>query len=299
MRHKTQAFIIAVFLAGLMALTACLPENPDSLEVRPNTWLPLEQQLSCLSGNGVMIAAHRGTSRETPWPENSRSGLDGLIAAGIIMAEIDVARIAGGTHILFHDGLWDDKSTGKGPIVKTPWSAAQSILLRDTKDRITSDTPIKLDDYLLAAQNRLYLEIDFKSSADYKTVIKSIRRAKMQDNVILISYNARQARKLAALAPEMMISIPVKQIGDIRALMAQGLKKNQIAAWVKPSNSSLITALNQKTIPVLIKAPNPIPRKSGAIIAVSDYALHNKGIIFDNKPAQRRYSDCIGNGAKK
>jgi len=52
------------------------------------------------------------------------------------------------------------------------------------------------------------VEVDFKSSADYRSVIKAIHDADMADQVLLISYSPRQTAQLKRLAPEMLRSDP-------------------------------------------------------------------------------------------
>ena len=173
------------------------------------------EAISCLPEGGTLLAAHRGTDRASSHPENSLSGLEALVARGVPMAEIDVARTRDGVHILFHDDWWDEDSDGRGAVADTSWSDAQTFSLRDSRGRITSSKPVRLEDYLAAAKDRIYLEIDFKRSADYKTVIAAIVSADMAEDVVLIAYSGGQARAMRRFTRDMAISVPLADVETV------------------------------------------------------------------------------------
>ena len=114
-----------------ICLTACQSEpaqNPVVELENPSTKpaeLPLRQHFACLPREGAIVAAHRGTSKKADLPENSQSSLHAVINHGILVAEIDVVGLKDGTHVLFHDGVWEEKTTGKGEVAATDWDTAQ------------------------------------------------------------------------------------------------------------------------------------------------------------------------------
>jgi len=226
MTHTTKfkASIFTAFLsaAALLSLSACkeptsasvhLPKLDDTsatkLEPQPTKLAPIRKALACLPENAAIIAAHRGTDeRWKDKAENSIGGLQALIDHGILMAEIDVAGLKDGTLITFHDGVWDEISTGKGPIASSRKSDLENILLKTRSGKLTADRPPLFSDMLKLAKGKTYVEVDFKSSADYRSVIKAIHDADMADQVLLISYSPRQTAQLKRLAPEMLRSDP-------------------------------------------------------------------------------------------
>ena len=218
MTHATKfkapisTLLTACLLAG--GLTACkAPQTESPNPVQTNTeqaaLAPIRKALSCLPREAAIIAAHRGTDeRWRDQAENSVGALNKLIETGILMAEIDVAGLRDGTLITFHDGVWDDVSTGKGPISRSTKSDLNDILLKSRKGGISSDRPPEFKDMLRAAKGKIYLEIDFKSSASPSDVIKAIKDENMSDQVLLIAYNQKQAAQFARLAPNMLRSNP-------------------------------------------------------------------------------------------
>ena len=259
------------------------------------TSYPLKRHFECLPDSAAIIAAHRGSSKRKGLAENAKRGLEALINHGTLIAEIDVAKSKDGVHFLFHDGVWEKDTTGKGVVAATGWEEAQKFLLNDTSGKLTSETLISLDDYLKLAKDNIYLEIDFKSSAVYETVIDMIRSNNMSDQVILISYSSGQARKLARLAPEMIVSVSINSEKDLKNYRSQGLKDSQIAAWTGRNGPSktLSKTLGNKSIPVLTfparEQQSSLVKRANLI--VSDYALNQKPII--GKYDKQAYKACL------
>jgi len=289
---------------ALLIATACKDnniaksDNPSDNMQNEKTNLaayPLKQQFKCLPQTAAIIAAHRGTARNHGLAENAKQGLIALINHGTLIAEIDVAKSKDGKHFLFHDGVWEDDTTGKGVVAATNWKEAKRFLLNDTQGKLTSETLISLDDYLKLAKNNIYLEIDFKSSAVYQTVINRIRYHNMSDKVILIAYSQGQARKLAKIAPEMMVSVSVNNQNDLKSYASDGLKTENIAAWTGRDGPSQGTTklLTDRDIPILAYPSKDKAQQLSKIanLIVSDYALDQKPIVGTyNKLA---YKACL------
>ena len=254
---------------------------------------PLIKQLSCLPKEAALISAHRGTSRGSSYAENSIEALKYLLDRGYLMSEIDVSRLKDNTHILYHDGVWEKGSTGKGVVAATSWAQASEFILKDTQSRYTSQRIPKLEDYLSEIKGRAYLEIDFKSSANYEYVIELIREFEMSKYVILISYNAGQAKKLSRLAPEMLISIPTQRSRD-----ALGYPEGQAMAWVSKAitDTKLIQRLNEKNILILGKVGHQWSeiKARNADILVTDYAIEHRPITGLTRKNQKAYINCLG-----
>ena len=263
------------------------------------TSYPLRNHFRCLPKEAAIIAAHRGVSKGQGLAENSRSGLEALIRKGIMVAEVDIIGLKDGTHVLFHDGVWDEKSTGTGAVAASSSEDIEKILLNDTDGALTADRPFVLEDALALVNNKLYLEIDFKSSAKYVHVINAIRNAGMADKVILIAYNNNQARRMAELAPEMMVSVGVTGEGDIGSLEAQGVDRENINAWVGrgPYDGQKISLLEKAGVPLLAwPGRNFVDETAGpASLIVSDYAFDYDPIVGLSDEGREVYTACLEN----
>lgn len=181
--------ISPLVILNVLAVSGCtnaVPEPPapfSGLESLP----PIRTTLSCLPPSAALVAAHRATSESFNEPENSLSSLERLIDGGIMMAEVDIASISDGTPILFHDGVWDEHASATGPVVTTTPQAFSRLRLREKDGRIGGEPVPKLADLLDKAKDRIYLELDLKSSANLDRVIELVRERDMADQVLLIA----------------------------------------------------------------------------------------------------------------
>jgi len=169
---------------------------------------PIRVTLECLPKNAALVAAHRGTAEGYLEPENSISALERLIADGTMMAEIDIAAIKDGTPVIFHDGVWDYHTDMTGPVAATSAEEFTRLRLKDTKDVVTIEPVPTLAAMLDAAKDRIYLEVDLKSSSDMDTTIQMIRDRDMVDQVVLIATDDAEAEAFKPYAGEFLMSLP-------------------------------------------------------------------------------------------
>lgn len=195
--------------------------------------------------------------------------------------------------ILYHDGVWEEKSTGSGAVAASTWADAQTILLKDTEGKLTSDRPVSFSDTLALAKDQIYLEIDFKSSAKYEAVIDAIRKAGMSEQVILIAYNEKQGRKLARLAPDMLMSVGP----DIKAFRSAGVKTANMAVWLGkgPYDQDEIDELSARNIPILAWPNDRYVRQTAGLasLIVSDYAFRHDPIVGLSSAGRATYEACL------
>jgi len=256
----------SLLLSALM-IAACRAPTPD---YAAHIDKGLDAWLDCLPSDAAILAAHRGTHRGSQYPENSLSGLTALIERGMLIVEIDVAQTRDGVAILYHDGVWEEGSNGRGAVAATNWETVQTFSLRDTNGRLREDGIPTLEDYLASTKGQTFLEIDFKSSSDYSQVIEIIQNNDLINQVILIAYNAGQARALRRLAPDAYISLPADDVdaidGPKLAWLGGQVRDTSVPAIVRISDNRNNMMRNRDLI------------RTGAI-AVTDYALSEQPIV--------------------
>lgn len=298
-----RVFIALLYGGAAIGIASCkapasAPTHAPKIENAPSAHppqsteklAPLKKALSCLPQNAAIIAAHRGTDeRWKDIAENSIGGLKALIDHGSLMAEIDVAGLKDGTLITFHDGIWDEISTGKGPVASTRKDDLENILLKSRAGKLTADRPPLFSDMLNLAKGKIYIEIDFKSSADYRSVINAIHDADMADQVLLISYSARQSAQLERLAPEMLRSNPPDATQKGHAVwlgydVANGSKAKSLKAKGNYTIGRIGDPRRQPPFTALRKASD---------ILVTDQAERYDGIEGLNRKARAEYEACL------
>ena len=300
---KFKASISALLLTGVLAIGLSGCKAPSSTQTPSDTATqnapqnkveaklpPIRTALSCLPDSAAIIAAHRGTDeRWRDTAENSIGGLKALIDHGTLMAEIDVAGLKDGTLITFHDGVWDEISTGRGPIASSQKSDLDKILLKSRAGELTTDRPPLFADMLAAAKGKIYIEVDFKSSAKFRPVIKAIRDADMADQVLLIAYSSGQAEQLARLAPEMLRSNPKDAAKKGHAVwLGYDVANGQTAARLKDTGHYTIGRIGDPN-----RQPPLRALQTAADILVTDQAERYEGVIGLKGRAKADYEACL------
>ena len=282
-------------LAMILVASGCKPaekpiatDGPLSTQATDVSFPSLEDAMTCLSSGNPIIALHRGRDKGKDQAENALQVLKSAYDDGFIMAEIDVAQTKDGTLFLFHDGVWEDKTTGRGVVAASTTDYLDKLILKTPRGKLTPYRPSHLDDVLKWSKDKLYLEIDFKSSANERDVIDIIKAANMGDQVVLISYNNKQAQRLALMAPNMMISTS----------NPQAHRKNPQLAWLGTDNISdremdYVQSTDIFTTFGQFSARRPLPENWKNIdILVTDYASELRGKIRQNQTDQERLEDC-------
>ena len=243
--------------AAVLTLAACGEEQPAAPMAPPEASEDLTddlgQALDCLlAQDKTIVSAHRGGARPG-YPENALETLQYTAARHVRLLEIDVAETSDGVLVLMHDDRLERTTTGTGPVDERPWSLIRGLRLKDPVGAETDFHPPRLTDVLDWAKDRVFLQIDFKPSARYEDVIAAVRAADMADEVIYIAYTRAQARRLARLAPESLISVSIDTPTDLAALEEIGVQRRRMAAWTgrEAPNSALYDVLNTAGVPVI------------------------------------------------
>lgn len=214
---------------------------------------------------GVAISAHRAQSADDH-PENSIAAIEatGRAIPGAIL-EIDAALTRDGVLVLMHDETLERTSTGSGRVADLSFAEVRSARLEATDGTATDAPPPTLREALDAAGRvGAIASIDLKPSDAAATVslaravIGEVRAAGAADRVILITYSPETARAVAALAPEIMISAGIDDLGGL-----EGLENAQILAWTgtREPRPALWRALRDAGVEVQFGTLGPAGRR--------------------------------------
>lgn len=106
----------------------------------------------------VLLAAHRADWRN--YPENSLPAIEGSIALGLEMAEIDLQRTKDGELVLMHDVTLDRTTTGRGKVADFTLAEIRTLQLRDGLGSPTRFGVPTLREALVVAAGRILLNLD-------------------------------------------------------------------------------------------------------------------------------------------
>ncbi|TPN80896.1 glycerophosphodiester phosphodiesterase family protein [Mesorhizobium sp. CU2] len=138
----------------------------------------------------VMIAAHRAGSMQagkTLYAENSLAAVEGSIAIGAEIVEVDVRRSKDGQFIIMHDSWLDRTTTCKGEVLDyTQAELKKCRLVVEGTGAVTNETVSTLREMLLATRDRILINLDNKLEVtDLPGMIAEARDLGMADQVIV------------------------------------------------------------------------------------------------------------------
>lgn len=246
--------IPAIVLGASLVLSACQPAQTDvaagledkaTTTAKPFPNATAERALSrdlptffdCVrEKGGMLIASHRG-GPAIGYPENGLETLQYATDNATIVHEIDVAESRDGVLFLMHDRTLGRTTTGSGMVADTDWEEIARTNLVDMEGTVTDFHPPKLSDVLLwAKQNGTIVELDKKPTTSFRNIISHVRAAGAEQNTILITYNDNQAKEVARLAPDLMMTASIRSLEHQKELEAAGVDMTKVIAWMGISN---------------------------------------------------------------
>jgi len=215
----------------LLSTTGCVGAPP--MASAPSSGPALAAYFDCVRDGGVAISAHRAVSA-LDQPENSIAAIEatGRAIPNAIL-ELDAVLTKDRQLVLMHDDTMDRTTTGRGRVADLTLAQVKQARLKASNDALTRAAPPTLGEALDAAGRvGAIASIDLKPADGETTVdlaravIDQVRRSRAGNRVILITYNDADARAVAAMAPEMMISAGLSGVDNL-----SGLNPAQILAW--------------------------------------------------------------------
>ncbi len=141
----------------------------------------------------VVVIAHRSDWRH--YPENSLAAMEGAIAMGVDMVEIDVQRTADGTLVCCHDRTVDRTTTGEGKISSLTDDYIASLKLVEPNGTITDHRMPTLAQALDLCRGRVLINID-KGYNYYDQILQMLIERDMVRQVVIKS--SKEPKAVAA-----------------------------------------------------------------------------------------------------
>ena len=165
-------FLLSLFFA-LVALTALAQSRAERIlaEIRNP------------KSDYIVVIAHRSDWRH--YPENSLAAMEGAIAMGVDMVEIDVHRTADGVLVCCHDNAVDRTTTGKGKISELTAEYISTLKLK-TKEGVTEYGVPTLAEALDLCRDRVLINID-KGYNYYDQILAMLAERNMVEQVVIKS----------------------------------------------------------------------------------------------------------------
>lgn len=213
---------------ALVLLTACARHEPASLG--------LASQFDCLrEGNFSVVAAHRGQPDPSA-AENALSSFKASYDAGVPFLEIDVATTRDGVLVLMHDDSLDRTTTGHGRVSERASRYLRTLKLKRPDGTILDEGVPTLAEALNWARGAgARFELDVKPTTRFGDVVEAVRTARMQDRVLVVTYNLADAKTVHHLDPRLMISVTLETPGELAAARRE-VALDRVLGWTGASD---------------------------------------------------------------
>lgn len=198
-----------------------------------------------------LIVAHRGRAT-SDGAENSLVQMQ-QVASHQIGVEMDLAASQDGVLYLLHDATLDRTTTGTGPIKAQTSQALDAVKLKDGHGKPTDEALPRLTKVLdwAAGVPDVILMIDLKG-IKAATLAPLLRERKLQDRVILLTFERGAAAEALASADGAMVSVLIKTQSDANyykriaagrplAMYVPQDSKNKVFGYAKTAGAVLVT----------------------------------------------------------
>jgi len=161
-----------------------------------------------------LVSAHRG-GPYPGFPENAIETFDNIIKFTPAIIELDVAMTKDGVLVLMHDDDLERTTTGKGKVEEVTYEYIQTLFLEDETGAQTDFKVPTFKEALIWSKGKVLLTVDVKQSVPYEKLIAEIRETSSEANAAVITYSFAAANKMHSLAPELMLSITIRNEEEI------------------------------------------------------------------------------------
>jgi glycerophosphoryl diester phosphodiesterase len=213
-----------------------------------------------------LVSAHRGGVDIKGYPENSMEVFQYMLRQTPAILELDVSMTKDSVLILMHDNTIDRTTTGSGRVDQQFWDDIDDLKLKDDFGNITGFQIPTFDEVLKWGRKKAILSVDVKRGVPFEKVIQMIRKRKMQDYVMVITYSVEDAQKVYRIDPSLQISVSIRNMEEFDRFMNSSIPEDNMVAFtgtigIKPD---LYQKLHEKGIPVIVGTMGNMDRSAAA-----------------------------------
>jgi len=194
-----------------------------------------------------LVSHHRG-GPAPGFPENSIEAMENALKYGPGLMEVDVFQLNDGTLILMHDYTLGRTTTGAGKVADKDWEEVKKLYLKDSKGQVTDFRVPKLADVIGWARGKTILTLDIKRGTDFKKVADLVAELDAEDYSVAIAYSLSQAEAFHRLAPNLPITVSIRNLEELQAVKSSSVAHDKVIAWTgtRRLDPSLYAAIHRE-----------------------------------------------------
>lgn len=202
------------------------------------------------TGQPARISAHRGGGNYAGYPENCIASFDWLANQMPVIIECDISMTSDSVLIMMHDDTYNRTTNGSGNVKDSTYAYSRTLYLKDNKGTMTPYKVPTLDEVLKWGQNKVAFTLDVKRGVPFEKVIALIKKHSAEKYAAVITYNAKDAALVHLLAPELMISVTIRNEEEYERHKALGITDDRMLAFAgtREPNPDWLKTLHSKGI---------------------------------------------------
>ena len=253
------------FILSFLAMTSCNPKKEQINTSQNQSDQSISFKYSAKTKN--YVSAHRGGSEIKGYPENCIETFNHLYQQGIQIFEIDVAKTKDDQLILMHDNSLQRTSTGRQDVNQINLNQIKEYFLVDDFGQHTSFLiPTFTEALNWGKQKPIYFMVDIKKGVDYRDIVKQIEQTNMQNQVVLVTYTLGQAKKMHQLAPNMLLSVSMRNERELDEMLKSGIPTDKMVAFTgtRRNDKAFLDKIHDQNILVIFGTLGNLDKSSAA-----------------------------------
>ena len=257
--------LFGLIILNLNILYSCNPTTNQIKDASINSSDEITFKYSTKNKN--YVSAHRGGSGIINYPENCIETFDYLHKKGIQIFEIDISETKDQHLVLMHDNSLQRTSTGRQDVNQINLNQIKEYFLVDDFGQQTSyKIPTFAEALNWGKDKPIYFMVDIKKGVDYAAIVSTINQANMQNKVVLVTYTVGQAKKLNRIAPNMLLSVSMRNEREFNEMMNSGIPTDKMVAFTgtRRNDKSLFDKIHEKDILVIFGTLGNLDKSAAA-----------------------------------
>ena len=257
--------LFGLIILNLTIFYSCNPTTNQVKDASINSSDEITFKYSTKNKN--YVSAHRGGSGITNYPENCIETFDYLHKKGIQIFEIDVSETKDQHLVLMHDNSLQRTSTGRQDVNQINLNQIKEYFLVDDFGQQTSyKIPTFAEALNWGKDKPIYFMVDIKKGVDYAAIVSTINQANMQNKVVLVTYTVGQAKKLNRIAPNMLLSVSMRNEREFNEMMNSDIPTDKMVAFTgtRRNDKSLFDKIHEKDILVIFGTLGNLDKSAAA-----------------------------------
>ena len=257
--------LFGLIILNLTIFYSCNPTTNQIKDASINSSDEITFKYSTKNKN--YVSAHRGGSGITNYPENCIETFDYLHKKGIQIFEIDISETKDQHLVLMHDNSLQRTSTGRQDVNQINLNQIKEYFLVDDFGQQTSyKIPTFAEALNWGKDKPIYFMVDIKKGVDYAAIVSTINQSNMQNKVVLVTYTVGQAKKLNRIAPNMLLSVSMRNEREFNEMMNSGIPTDKMVAFTgtRRNDKSLFDKIHEKDILVIFGTLGNLDKSAAA-----------------------------------